>query len=788
MMKYLADNFEPSKYHLQLDIDKWAETVHGKVAITGVCKAKKILLDAVDTKFVQVLVDGQKADYKYLEQDGILEIVAPKSGQLVVEIEFENRLKHNLEGAYISTYQYQGEEQRVVVTQFESHYARNLFPCVDEPGAKAVFELEITTPDDKDLVLANTPMREKQGKTVIFEPTPKMSTYLLAFVIGEFQSRNLINAEGITITSYCVLNQDANMLDFANEVAAKTLEFYDEKFGTPYPLAKLDQVALPDFDAGAMENWGLVTYRESCMLVDDKSSHGVKQMVTSVIAHELAHQWFGNLVTPKWWDELWLNESFANAMEYYAVDAIHPEYQIWDNFWTSDCWSALRRDALPGVQAVQQPVNSPDEIQSIFDPAIVYAKGAHLMVMLIRLMGEDNFFAGVRDYFATNQYKTTCGDDVWQAFKPHADFDVKEFMTAWIMQPGYPVITDGKQQKFLLDGTTDDSKWPLPKVTDDMTGHYILNLTAPELEQKLADFHDLSLEQKLRLLIDRILLSKTDLAESVSLFGIIDKCHDSDNSSVWEMLFSAIGALRVFAAADDDLNEQMKKYVGQLVEPKIAKISLIPEENEPLNLIQYRDVVLALGYYAKLPELMKQLSDLYDDDLSKIHPELLDFVVGAKVFVDEDKCIDKFIARYPTEPHPEFRDALLAAITDVRGAGNCQKVIELLNKPEVVRPQDHLHFYLYLRRNRDTRAATLDWLLDNWDYVCTLNGRGAEDYPRYTANTIYTRDEAEKFYKFFDQFKTQPSMRRILEIARGDIEARLGLIEKDKISINKHLV
>ena len=787
-MKYLIDKFEPQKYQLKLDIDKWAETIHGRAIITGVVKVDKIQLNAVDTKIVQVQMADVDLPFKYLEQDGIVEIEMPQKGEQTFEIKFESKLQHSLEGAYISTYQHQGEEQRLVVTQFESHFARKCFPCVDEPAVKAVFELEITQPDPEDLVLSNSPVRAKQGNTTIFESTPRMSTYLLAFIIGKLQKKTITNKNGVKITSYCVLNQNAKMLDFANDIAARSLEYYDKQFKTPYPLAKLDQVALPDFDAGAMENWGLVTYRESCMLADDTSSHGTRQHVASVIAHELSHQWFGNLVTPKWWDELWLNESFANAIEYYAVDAIHPEYKIWDGFWTSDCWAALRRDALPGVQAVQQPVDHPDEIQALFDPCIVYAKGAHLMLMLIRLMGEDNFFAGIRDYFVAFAYQNTTGPDLWGKLQPYADFDVRQFMEAWILQPGYPVITEGKQQRFLLDNTTDNSQWPLPHITDDMTGHYILNLSKAELTQKLAHFDQLSLEQQLRILADRILLSKTDLVESVSLFEIIEKCAKQTNSSVWEMIMTAIGALRVFGEPDDELNEKMKKHVGELVAPKIAQITLVPEKNEPLNTTRYRDSLLGLAYYAKLPEVMQQLSALYDDDFSKIHPELLDFVVGAQIELHENEYFDQFVERYSKESNPEFKIALLAAITEAKQPENIAKLIDILHQPKIVRSQDHLHFYLYLRRNRKSREQALDWLIHNWDYVCEMNGqRGTDGYVRYTANTIYTDAEAKKYYAFFDQFKDQISLSRTLKVAHADIDSRLELLAKDSQGIDSYL-
>ncbi len=228
-----------------------------------------------------------------------------------------------------------------------------------------------------------------------------------------------------------------------------------------------------------MENWGLVAYRESMMLTTSSASLSTKRTVATTITHELAHQWFGDLVTMAWWDDLWLNESFASVVEYYAADAIYPELNVWQDFFTGDCLAALRRDCLPGVQAVQQAVHHPSEIATLFDGAIVYAKGARLILMLIRLMGEAKFRQGVRYYFDKFQYQNTTADDLWNALQLYANFDIKNFMHTWITQPGYPVLArkdassvslkesqsssigigaDFDEHRFLITGDSDDTK------------------------------------------------------------------------------------------------------------------------------------------------------------------------------------------------------------------------------------------------------------------------------------------------------------------------------------------
>ena len=392
-MERLINYFVPEKYVLNLLIDKYAKTIGGTVVVTGEAKADVIKFHAVNLNIKFVKLNNKIS--KHNVKNNILEIEAEK-GPCEVEIEYDGTLNENMEGAYLSTYEYNGKKEIIVATQFESHYAREAFPCIDEPAAKAVFELNIKLPEGADdLILTNV---------ALGEPTPRMSTYLLAWVVGHFHGKTIKNAHGTEITTYVALNQDIDSVDFANEIAAKSLEFYDDNFGVPYPLEKCDQVALPDFEAGAMENWGLVTYRESALIAGKDATLGTKKSVALTVAHELSHQWFGDLVTMEWWDDLWLNESFASVMEFFAVDYIHPEFKIFEGFFTGDALSALRRDCLSGVQSVHQDVNDPAEIATLFDPSIVYAKGARLMLMVIRLMGWDNFTKGIRDYFEKYKY------------------------------------------------------------------------------------------------------------------------------------------------------------------------------------------------------------------------------------------------------------------------------------------------------------------------------------------------------------------------------------------------
>lgn len=810
-MDKLLDFFTPTNYQLTLHINKHSELIQGKAIIIGQPLAQQIKFHAEQLKISAVQIGTSAQDFtlqgsrplQFSHQNDILTLELPDISQPVhLEIKYSFKLNRNMEGAYLSTYQHAGQEQRIVTTQFESHYARQCFPCVDEPSAKATFDLKIIIPDTEDTVLSNMPVatqktvvydsvdanfrlgQQTTKKITVFETTPKMSTYLLAFCVGRFHHRTITNKHGIKITSYCALNQDPALLDFPGKIAAAALDYYDDLFQTPYPLQKLDQVALPDFEAGAMENWGLVTYRESCMLASAESSSDTREYVALVVAHELSHQWFGNLVTMAWWDDLWLNESFATVMEYLAVDHIHPEYQIWQNFFTSYCYSALKRDAVQGVQAVKQPVNDPAEIATLFDGAIVYAKGAHLMLMLMRLMGQTNFFAGIHDYFTAHSYQNTVGDDLWRALQPHADFNIAEFMHSWLSQPGYPVLEGDKQQRFLLDGSIDQSRWLLPKITDDMSGHYIINLSDAEFQDTLAHFQDLSLEQRIRLLLDRQLLAKTDLVSAASLIDLLEKFPSETSEAIWTILATIIGDLKIFFEPESTHAHQFKAKLDTLISEQLQRLGVVTRQDEPASDTKLRPIILALALYIEQPEVLQEIAAIYQSDYTKIPAETRYAVIAANFKLQSEANFDQLLADYQKISDPELKSDLLSIICLAKQPTHTEQLLKLLHEPAIVRPQDHLSCLSYLLRNYKTKAQAIDWLYQNWLYVEQLSGeKTLGDYIQVLASQIRSAADFQAFQHFFAPFRQNPALKRAIQTAEADITARLALIQSDQSAV-----
>ncbi|MBQ6375575.1 M1 family metallopeptidase [Candidatus Saccharibacteria bacterium] len=826
-MERFLDYFVPEKYDLDLGVDKFLKQIGGTVTIYGEAKAETVKIHAVGLEVEQVIVDDKEATYEV--QDGVLTLKNVPRGVCTIIIGYHGSLNENMQGAYLSTYQHKNDTEIIVATQFESHYAREAFPCIDEPAAKAIFNLRLTVPDTGDLVLANTELidthiyhKVPDGKYTVFysdnptksprksatkylkytfAPTPRMSTYLLAWVIGKFHGKTVKNAHGTEITTYCAMNQPLDSVDFANDIAAKSLEFYDDNFGVPYPLKKCTQVALPDFEAGAMENWGLVTYRETMLLAGGTATLGTKKGIALTVAHELSHQWFGDLVTMQWWDDLWLNESFASVMEYYAVDYIHPEYKIFEGFFTGDCLAALRRDCLTGVQSVHQDVKSPEEIATLFDPAIVYSKGARLMLMTIRLMGWDDFCRGIREYFDKYQYHNTVGDDLWDALAPHAKFDVKSMMHSFIDAPGYPVVSSAgtdftsiAQKRFLLDSALEPSHWTLPEIREDMSGHYILNLSDKEFEERLSRFDKLGLEEKLRLLIDKDLTTKTSLASSATLLPLIAKFSDENSAAVWNIILTIVAGLKIFFDHGSKDEKLYKKFIKNLVRPKLAEIGLVTRDGDDENILRLRSILLGLDFYASTftddkadVANLKVLADLYDRDFAKIDSEIRSDVIDANFYLKQN-LFDDYLASYKAIADPEIKFDLLFAMTLAHDEAVCDKVLSLLEQPEIVKPQDQFSLFIYLYRNPCLKPKAFTWLTGHWDYVKSLAGdKSLDHYPRYTAASVRTEAEYHAWLDFFEPLSSDPALARAIEVGKHEISARLALITDDGADVRSTL-
>lgn len=461
------------RYDLFMDVDFKKGTYTGKVTIKSGGDISE--LDAVDLNIRSVEVDGKSSRFTYDGKKVRLETTTGRN----ITVYFEGKVTDLLMGFYRANY----KDGYVFSTQFESIGARRMFPCVDKPGVKAVFSLTVRVDDGLD-VISNMPVRSvvKDGDKRVFSfyDTPRMSTYLLYLGIGKFEYlKDKMGDLEITVATPPGM---AKMGSFALEVSKKVIHFYEEYFGIKYQLPKLHLIAVPEFAVGAMENWGAITFRETALLVKEDSAESSRRRVAEVVAHELAHQWFGDLVTMKWWDDLWLNESFATFMAYKAMDSIFPEWEVWTDFLLSETSRAFTRDSLTTTHPIHVEVESDEKVEEIFDD-ISYGKGASVLRMIESYIGKEAFRKGVSSYLIENSFENAEARQLWESLERASGKPVVKVMSEWITKSGHPVVFiqgNHVSQKRFLYLREEEGTWPIPFSYTDGERDYSSLLDTPQ--------------------------------------------------------------------------------------------------------------------------------------------------------------------------------------------------------------------------------------------------------------------------------------------------------------------
>jgi aminopeptidase N len=751
------------------------------------------------------------------------------SGEYTVQMTFHGTITKTMTGLYPCYFTINGTEHVLLATQFESHYARELFPSIDEPEAKAIFDLTIQAPKHMT-VLSNTPVLTEKSvnddRTMLttFETTPKMSTYLLAFVIGELQSTTAQTARGTDISIWTTPAHPIAALDYALNVAKRSVEFFETYFDIPYPLTKLDHVGLPDFTSGAMENWGLITYRERLLIAyPDETSQSAKEYIAMVVSHETSHQWFGNLVTMKWWDDLWLNESFANMMEYQAVDHMFPEWHIWETFIMSEGLSALRRDATRGVQAVKTTVRYPDEINTLFDGSIVYAKGGRLLYMLKTYIGEHAFRKGLTAYFKKHAYGNTTGADLWQTLTESSGQDVAALMNPWLEQSGFPVISveqhDGQihiiQQHFQEDGAVlDDRHWPvplfetypnmpklltkeltrvnnakdqMPRINQESAGHYIVDYRSLEHRAAILDAVTkltISAPDRLMLLNGASMLAKAGLHPFASVIEMLTAYEHEQSEPVWSMIALILAEIRRFVDLDEQLEPKIQSFVRSLTTEELARLGWEEKLGETVADNKQRATIISLSAYAKNPDTIEHsltLFTTYRDKDVQIAPELRSIVMSVAVRQKLPGAFEWLLERHDVTQNGDLKADIMAALTSSKDPHEAEALLVRLTDIHLVKPQDADHWLFYLMRNRPTRALTWQWMTDNWGWVeeTYAHDKSYDYFPRYAAGICNTVEWAKKYRAFFEPKRENITLRRNIDIGLNEIQTRVAWLERD---------
>ena len=833
-VSHLYDLFQPKHYQIYLDINREKKTFTGVTKISGNASQKEIALHQKFLNILDVKVNGNSTDFKFDDNSETVSFNVPNTGDLDLEVSYSAKLTDSMMGIYPSYYEVDGVKKQLIGTQFETTFARQAFPSIDEPVAKATFDLAIKFDEHVgETVLSNMPEVKTENGVHYFDTTVRMSTYLVAFAFGELQSKLTETKSGVKIGVFSTKAHAEKELDFALDIAKRSIEFYEDYYQTPYPLPHSWQLALPDFSAGAMENWGLVTYREAYLLLNpDNTSLDTKRIVATVIAHELAHQWFGDLVTMKWWDDLWLNESFANMMEYVAIDALQPDWNIWELFQTSEAPQALQRDATDGVQSVHVEVKDPAEIDSLFDPAIVYAKGSRLLVMVRALIGDEALRSGLKAYFESHKYNNAVGSDLWKALGEASNLDIGSIMNSWLEQPGYPVLNVNvknghlvieQNQFFIGEGKDVDRLWQVPLHADfaqapklltqkelDLgdyqelrkaadkplrfnvgnTSHVVVNYAPELLEDILVNSQNLTHIDKLQLLQDLRLLADSGLASYSKVIPLLKEFSNSDSAIVNETLYSIVNNLKFFVTPDSTDETNLKKFVNTLSADQVQRLSWLPKDTDSNDDQLVRPLVLSAALYAENPSAESEAHEIFtqnQDKLLSLSSDIRALVLQNEVKnYNSSQLFESLLEDYRKTSDSSYKQDILFALTSTKDADQIQQIVSYFEDADTIKPQDLRTWYFRTLSNNLGEQAAWNWIRNEWQWLEDTVGGDMEftSYITVTARALHTEQRLAEFKEFFEPKLNTPGLTREIVMDTKVIESRVAMIERERDHVN----
>jgi aminopeptidase N/puromycin-sensitive aminopeptidase len=764
----LPQTVRPEHYTLKLTPDLKAATYSGieTIDVDLAEPSDHITLNAAEITFESVSVtaggmqlkaavsldkDKQQATFTFPEK--------LPAGQVTLSIAYTGILNNELRGFYLS----KTGKRNYAVTQFEATDARRAFPCFDEPAFKATYDVTLVV-DSGDTAISNTAIESDTsgpiaGKhTLKFATTPKMSTYLVAFLVGDFQCTTG-ESDGVTIRS-CSTPDKVALTPYSVDVAKYVLHYYNNYFGIPYPLKKLDLIALPDFEAGAMENFGAITFRETALLLDPKTaSINAMKDVALTIAHEMAHQWFGDLVTMQWWDNIWLNEGFATWMENKPIASMHPEWNI-DQSVVSGIDGVLNLDAQPTTRAIRAKADTPDEINQMFD-GISYGKASDVLLTVENYLGEETFRQGVHNYLAAHKYANATAEDFWGAQTATSHKPVDKIMESLVAQPGAPILTFGSQtrgkvvvnqKRFYLSPNIQPDpaqKWTLPVCFKTKTGQNCELLTPSTTRLKApagtlffpnaggkgyyrsaypaSEYAALVAQVETSLgPVERISLIGDQWAQvqanKAPIGAYLDLVSAVKNDSGTEVVGEATSGLRAAysrVASTTDERNALAAWIRATFGPQYAKLGP-PTNNESSNTRELRAELFALlGNYGKDPAVLAQARETAARYLA--NPGSVDATLGQTALAiaarnGDAALFDQLQIISETSANPEFQEGALRLLAQFENPALVQRSLDYATSGKV-RNQDAVIQFAIALQSDENREQAWKYIQNNWEKV-----------------------------------------------------------------------
>ncbi|ETX07208.1 MAG: hypothetical protein ETSY2_12535 [Candidatus Entotheonella gemina] len=765
----------PSRYDIELAPDLDQATFTGSVSIdVDVTKpVETIWLNAAEIDINTAEIEdasGQRTALSDVAHEADTERLKLGLGRTVPEgmyrlhLTFDGILNDKLHGFYRSVFQDDdGNEHVIATTQFETTDARRAFPCFDEPEFKAVFGVTLIVPADQ-FAVSNAPMIDEQPmangrRKLVFADTMKMSTYLVAFCIGPFEATEPVDVDGVPLRIVHPVGK-GHLTDYALEVGAFSLRHFTEYYGIPYPDQKLDLVAIPDFAFGAMENVGCVTFREVLLLIDQQQATQPELMrAADVIAHEIAHMWFGDLVTMRWWNGIWLNEAFATFMATMAADAFNTNWQRWVQF-SLDRSAAFEVDSLERTRPIEYPVNSPQDADGMFD-LLTYEKGGAVLRMLEQHMGEDAFRDGVRHYLTTHQYGNTETNDLWDAIENVTDEPARRIMDSWIFQRGFPLISiesgaEGqvtiRQQRFCFTPLEDDTtRWSVPVglrygreaevaeqrallesdaidvdlggnadwIVVNAGGHGFYRVRyAPALLQQLTPvmMQQLKPIERYGLVDDTwasVLAGSTSAVDFLTFARGFSSETDLD---VWTVLASCMSQLD--RLLDGEARQRYRAVLRELYGPALAQLGWEPRPDDAPRTLELRGLLIRslaiAGQDQDALAACRALHAQYLADRASVEPNIAAAVAAAVASAGSREDYTAFVDRFKHAATPQEERRYQTLLAAFPGVDEMASTLDMTLNGEV-RTQDAPYLVAQCMRNREQGVQAWRFVADNWD-------------------------------------------------------------------------
>ncbi|XP_056616985.1 glutamyl aminopeptidase [Triplophysa dalaica] len=773
----------------------------------------------------------------------------------ILTLHFQGWLNGSLVGFYRTTYMDNGDLKKIAATDHEPTDARKSFPCFDEPNKKATYSISITH-DNAYKALSNMPLENiiqlsDQKTKTSFKKSVKMSTYLVCFAVHQFQYVERMSNGNIPLRIYAQPLQ-INTANYAANVTKIIFDYFEEYFDMEYSIEKLDKIAIPDFGTGAMENWGLITYRETNLLFDENESSSYdKQRVASVIAHELVHQWFGNIVTMDWWDDLWLNEGFASFFEYVGVEQAEPNWGMRDIMLISDVFPVMVDDALLSSHPIIVDVSSPAEITSVFD-GISYSKGASILRMLEDLLGRDTFRDGCRSYLKAYPFQNAKTADFWEALTNVSGRPVADIMDTWTKQMGYPMLnlittsTTAKltQTRFLLDPNADPSqpssplgyKWTIPvkwnslnsnndsiifdkgqtelvipgysptsdgliKVNKDHMGFFRVHhsdiMWTTISEQLLADHLVYDATDRSGYIDDVFAFGRANIIDYANAFNLMKYLINETNYIVWDRVSTSISYVANMLADDAVLYPKFQKLLRGHVQKISKDLGWDDEGNQTDRLL--RETVLGIACQMGDQEALNQASDIFN---KWIYGQLSSVAVNLRLLVYRYGMKNSGSAaeweimfeRYLNATLAQEKDKLLYGLASVEDVTLLSRLLEATKNESIIRSQDVFTAVQYVSRNKYGKTMAWDWVTLNWDYLVnryTINDRNLGRLPSRITGTYNTELQLWKMENFFELNPNagagEMPRKQALETVRNNIEWTKQNLEEIKLWLENNV-